>query len=31
MVSPWHVGGTRSSGIVYSAADVFWMSGMRGM
>ena len=24
-------GGTRGSGIVYSAADVFWMSVMRGM
>ena len=26
-----HVGGTRGSGIVSSAADVLWMSGMRGV
>ena len=31
MVSAWHVGGTRGSGIVSSAADVRWMSVMRGM
>ena len=29
MVSAGHVGGTRSSGIVSSAADVFGMSVMR--
>ena len=26
-----HVGGTRGSGMVSSAGDVFWMSVMRGM
>ena len=34
MVSAWHVGGTRGSGIVSSAADVLGMSvvcGMRGV
>ena len=34
MVSAGHVGGTRGSGIVSSAADVLWMSvvcGMRGV
>ena len=31
MVSAGHVGGTRGSGIVYSAADVLWMSVVRGM
>ena len=34
MVTAWHVGGTRGSGIVYSAADVLWISvvcGMRGV
>ena len=31
MVSAWHVGGTRGSGIVYSATDVLWMSVVRGM
>ena len=34
MVSAWHVGGTRGSGIVSSAADVLWMivvCGMRGV
>ena len=31
MVSVWHVGGTRWSGIVSSAADVLWMSVVRGM
>ena len=31
MVSVGHVGGTRDSGIVYSAADVSWTSLMRGM
>ena len=31
MVSPGHVGGTRGSGIVSSAADVLWMSVLRGM
>ena len=30
-MSAWHVGGTRGSGIVYSAADVLWMSLVRGM
>ena len=29
--SEWHVGGTRGSGIVSSAADVLWMSVVRGM
>ena len=31
MVSAEHVGGTRGSGIVSSAADVLWMSVVRGM
>ena len=31
MVSPGHVGGTPGSGIVFSAADVLWMSVVRGM
>ena len=31
VVSAGHVGGTRGSGIVYSAADVLWMSVVRGM
>ena len=31
MVSAGHVGGTRGSGIVPSAADVLWMSVVRGM
>ena len=36
MVNAWHVGGTRGSGItttdiVSSAADVLWMSVVRGM
>ena len=31
MVGAGHVGGTRSSGIVFSAADVLWMSVVRGM
>ena len=34
MVSAGHVGGTRGSGMVSSAADVLWMSvvcGMRGV
>ena len=34
VASAWHVGGTRCSGIVSSAADVLWMSvvcGMRGV
>ena len=31
MVSAGHVGGTRSSGIMSSAADVLWMSFVRGM
>ena len=31
MVSAGHVGGTRSSGIVSSAADVLWMSGTKGV
>ena len=31
MVSAGHVGVTRGSGIVYSAADVLWMSVVRGM
>ena len=28
MVSTWHVGGTRGSGIVSTAADVLWMRGL---
>ena len=31
MVSAGHVGNTRGSGIVLSAADVLWMSVVRGM
>ena len=31
MVIAWHVGGTRGSGIVSNAADVLWMSVVRGM
>ena len=31
MVSAGHVGGTRGSGIVSSAADVIWMSVVRRM
>ena len=31
MVSACHVGGTRCSGIVSSAADVLWTSVVRGM
>ena len=31
MVNAGHVGGTRGSGIVYSTADVLWMSVVRGM
>ena len=31
VVSAGHVVGTRGSGIVSSADDVLWMSGMRGM
>ena len=31
VVSAGHVGGTRGSGIVSSAADVLWMSGVRGI
>ena len=31
MVSAWNVGDTRGSGIVSSAADVLWMSVVRGM
>ena len=31
MVSAGHMGDTRSSGIVFSAADVLWMSVVRGM
>ena len=31
MVSAWHVGGTRGSGMVSSAADMLWMSVVRGM
>ena len=31
MVSAGHLGGTRGSGIVSSAADVLWMSVVRGM
>ena len=30
-MSAWYVGGTRGSGIVSSAADVLWMSEVRGM
>ena len=31
MVSAGHVGGARGAGIVSSAADVLWMSVVRGM
>ena len=31
MVSAGHVGGTRGSGMVSSAADELWMSVVRGM
>ena len=31
MVSSWYVGGKRGSGIVSSAANVLWMSVVRGM
>ena len=31
MASAGHVAGTRGSGIVSSAADVLWMSGVCGM
>ena len=31
VISAVHVGGTRGSGIVSSAADVLWMSVVRGM
>ena len=31
MVSAGHVGSTRGSGIVFSVADVLWMSVVRGM
>ena len=31
VVSAGHVGGTRGSGIVCSAADVLWMNVVRGM
>ena len=31
VVSAGHVGGTRGSGMVSIAADVLWMSGVRGM
>ena len=31
MVSAGHLGGTPGSGMVYSAADVLWMSVVRGM
>ena len=31
MVSVGHVGGTHGSGVVSSAADVLWMSVVRGM
>ena len=31
MVSAWHVGGQRGSGIVFSAADVLWMNVVHGM
>ena len=31
VVSVWYVGGTRGSGIVPSAADVLWMSVVRGI
>ena len=31
VVSTWHVGGTRGSGIVSSADDVLWISAVRVM
>ena len=31
LVSEWYVGSTRGSGIVSSAADMLWMSVVRGM
>ena len=31
MVSAWHVGGTRGSGIVSGVADMLWISVVRGM
>ena len=31
MVSAGHMGGTRGSGIVFTAADVLWMRVVRGM
>ena len=31
VVSAWHMGVTRGSGIVSSAADVLWMSVVRGI
>ena len=31
VVSTWHVGGTRGSDIVSIAAEVLWMSVVRGM
>ena len=31
VVSTWHVGGTRGSGIVSSADDVLWISAVRAM
>ena len=31
VVSAWHVGGTRGSGIGFSAADVLWMSVVHGV
>ena len=31
MVSAWHVGGARGSGIVSNAADVLWISVVHGM
>ena len=31
VVSAGHVGGTRGSGIVFGAADVLWVSVVRGM
>ena len=30
MVSAWYMGGTHGSGIVSNAADVLWMSVVRG-
>ena len=31
MVSAWHVGCTRDSGVVSSAADMLWVSVVRGI